>query len=81
MRLGRLLPVALLLSGQVAAQPFFEAVTDGALSRSYLEAIGLTFGDYNNDGWPDLFLAERTREVAGAPISGVAFGQRRISMR
>ena len=62
-----------LLSEPGGAQPLFESVTDQAFSRSYRPAIAMTFGDYNNDGWPDLFIAEgRTHSDASTSIRGIA---------
>ena len=69
---GGLLYIAL-LPGPAVAQPFFKSVTDQAFSRSYFAAVGLAFGDYNNDGWPDMFVAEgRTRTGQRGSIRGVA---------
>ena len=51
--------LGLVLAGSGAAQTFFEEVTDEAFGASVFSAAnGMTFGDYSNDGWPDLFLAE-----------------------
>jgi hypothetical protein len=62
--------------GAVVAQPFFEAVTDQAFNSSYNPAQALSFGDYNNDGWPDLFLAEgRTATGQSKLIRGVSLLQ------
>ncbi len=59
----RLLLVSLLVLGplfvfQVGAQPRFTDVTEEAIPLPLFESVGMSFGDYNNDGWPDLFIAE-----------------------
>ena len=33
-------------------------MTKDAIPFPLFEAVGMTFGHYNNDGWPDLLLAE-----------------------
>ena len=42
----------------VTAQPRFEDVTPEAAPFHFFESLAVSFGDYNNDGWPDLFFAE-----------------------
>ena len=49
----------LLLAGAGGAQTFYEDVTAEALGASSLSPAGLAFGDYDNDGWPDLFIVAR----------------------
>ena len=48
---------ALLLAVPLKAQTFFTDVTDRAHIPPYSIA-NVTVGDYDNDGWPDLFVAE-----------------------
>ena len=47
----------LLVAGTIEAQPFFEDATEG-IGAPLFGARGMAFGDYDNDGWPDLFLTE-----------------------
>ena len=49
--------VGLLLGGPGVAQPFFTDVTD-EIDVQLFESRSIAFGDYDNDGWPDLFLAQ-----------------------
>jgi hypothetical protein len=50
----------LLLAGPGVAQTYFTGVTEQAFAPIPYRfgPRALAFGDYNNDGWPDLFLAE-----------------------
>jgi len=48
----------LLLRGSGAAGTFFADVTEEVFGDPVLVARSTAFGDYDNDGWPDLFLAE-----------------------
>ncbi|MBT7454062.1 MAG: hypothetical protein HN796_09245, partial [Gemmatimonadetes bacterium] len=48
----------LLIAGPSTAQPFFTEVPDEAFLGPRLSARGVAFGDYDNDGRPDLFLPE-----------------------
>ena len=49
--------VSLLCVGPSAAQTFFEDATAETIGLLPFTPGGIVFGDYNNDGWPDLFLA------------------------
>ncbi|NKB65855.1 MAG: T9SS type A sorting domain-containing protein [Candidatus Latescibacteria bacterium] len=52
-----ILGAALLLTGPVGAQPFFDEVTHQALGRLPMgSSWGSSWGDYDNDGRVDLFL-------------------------
>ena len=48
----------LLLVCPATGQTFFEKVTAQAVVGERLRARAITFGDYNHDGWPDLFVGE-----------------------
>ena len=52
---------SLLLADPIAAQIFFTDVTEGIIGRplpgARPDAGSIAFGDYNNDGRPDLFIA------------------------
>ena len=50
--------LVLLLAGHGATQTFFEDVTEQTMGGPLFRARSTAFGDYDNDGWPDLFLAE-----------------------
>ena len=41
-----------------AQEAFFSDVTDEAFDPPLFQARGAAFGDYDNDGWPDLFVNE-----------------------
>ena len=56
--------IGLLQSNGATSQPRFENVTEDAIPFRLFEAMGMSFGDYNNDGWPDLFLAEALNFLA-----------------
>ena len=45
------------------AQPRFEDVTPDAIPFRLFDADGMSVGDYNNDGWPDLFMAEFINDI------------------
>ena len=55
---GVCLCLILLWAGHGATQTFFEDVTEEAMGAPLFRARSTAFGDYDNDGWPDLFLAE-----------------------
>ncbi|NKB65641.1 MAG: T9SS type A sorting domain-containing protein [Candidatus Latescibacteria bacterium] len=59
----RLLCIGFLCATPLTAQPFFTEIPDGmpALSfvRSPTQSRGMAVGDYDNDGWPDLFMSEQ----------------------
>ncbi|NKB71929.1 MAG: T9SS type A sorting domain-containing protein [Candidatus Latescibacteria bacterium] len=46
-----------ILAAPATSQPFFTEVTDQVAPPTDLSRT-VTFGDYNNDGWPDLFLVQ-----------------------
>jgi len=50
--------LCLLLSGPGEGQTFFTEVTDHAFLGTLFRARATTFGDFDNDGWPDLFLSQ-----------------------
>ena len=53
------LGAALLLFNPASSQPFFEKVTERAFGGDpKFPARSVTIGDYDNDGRPDIFLAE-----------------------
>lgn len=58
------LGLILLLAGPGATQTFFEDVTEEAMGGLPFEARSTAFGDYDNDGWPDIFLAEQKPDHA-----------------
>ena len=45
------------------AQPSFEDVTPEAIPFRLFDAEGMSVGDYNNDGRPDLFIAEFINDI------------------
>ena len=49
--------IGLLLATPVVAQTFFTEVTD-QIEGAPFSSEGVAWGDYDNDGWPDLLLAE-----------------------
>jgi hypothetical protein len=52
-----------LLVCPVVAQPLFtKDASDIARRIAPFPARSLTVGDYNNDGWPDVFMGENTRQ-------------------
>jgi hypothetical protein len=53
----------LLLSGPGAAQTFFTEVAAEAIAGRQTRARSIAFGDIDNDGYPDLFLAEDRQPV------------------
>ncbi len=55
--------VVLIAAAGALAQPRFEDVTDEAIPFRLFEAEGMALGDYNNDGWPDLFIAEFVNDI------------------
>ena len=64
--LFRWLGLCLIVVGAVEAQEtFFTDVTEQALRGTLFQARGNAFGDYDNDGWPDLFLSEDFTSVEG----------------
>lgn len=50
--------VGLLMAGAGGAQTFFEEVTEETIETPLFPAQSIAWGDYDNDGWLDLFLAE-----------------------
>ena len=50
--------VSLLFGGRSTAQTLFTEVTNQAFPRRPIAPRALAFADYNNDGWPDLFISE-----------------------
>ncbi len=55
--------VVLIAAAGVLAQPRFEDVTAEAIPFRLFEAEGMSVGDYNNDGWTDLFIAEFVNDI------------------
>lgn len=55
--------LCLLLAGPAVAQTLFTEVTEEAIVGRQTRARSIAFGDYDNDGWPDLFLAEDRAEI------------------
>jgi enediyne biosynthesis protein E4 len=51
----------LLLSWNVSGQTTFTRITTGAIVTDGGSSIGPAWGDYDNDGWIDLFVANRER--------------------
>ncbi|MEW6756398.1 MAG: FG-GAP-like repeat-containing protein, partial [Candidatus Latescibacterota bacterium] len=51
----------LALGGAAAGQPLFEDVTDAVFVGTPFVCRSVAWGDYDNDGWQDLFLAENMR--------------------
>ncbi|MBT4499160.1 MAG: T9SS type A sorting domain-containing protein [Gemmatimonadetes bacterium] len=51
----------ILLVGPSDGQTVFMDVTDQADISRRIQGRATTFGDYDNDGWPDLFIAETNR--------------------
>jgi len=60
-----LLCVGLLLAPAISAQPRFTDVTEEVIPFHLFEVEGIAFGDYNNDGWTDLFVAEAANIFTG----------------
>jgi hypothetical protein len=52
------LGIGLLLTGPATAQPRFSDVTAQATATAIFFSRSIAFGDYDNDGWPDLFLKQ-----------------------
>jgi len=50
---------SLFLNGPAAGQTFFEEVTEQAMVGEQFQGRTITFGDYNHDGWPDLFFSAK----------------------
>ena len=48
----------LLLAGPGGTQTFFEDVTEEITDTELFYSRSIAWGDYDNDGWPDLFLVE-----------------------
>ena len=59
---GVLTVLSLLGTGTGMAATYFTEVTQEALSRQLLASQTAAFGDYDNDGRPDMFIAELTPE-------------------
>ena len=55
---ARLGLVLCLLSSVEAQETFFTDVTDEAMRSPMIAARGVALGDYDNDGWTDMFQAE-----------------------
>ena len=50
--------LSVLSSAPLAAQTYFANVTEESLDGELLPALSVAVADYDNDGWPDLFLSE-----------------------
>ena len=50
--------LVLLLAVETVAQTFLKDVTEEAFDAELIPARSTAFGDYDNDGWTDMFLAE-----------------------
>jgi enediyne biosynthesis protein E4 len=60
----------ILLPGQGDAEDFFTRVGPEKIISPSFNGRGFAFGDYDNDGWPDLFLAK------GFLLGGMRLGDR-----
>ena len=69
--LCRLVCLGFVLTSPTLGQPRFTDVTEAVIPFPLFEGLGLSLGDYNNDGWPDLVVAEGSnwRAQAGDRIA------------